>query len=250
MQAARSTKADAPEASGLRLGIVIPLANEETTVEALFDRIRPHLARADRVFCIFDRVCRDRTRELAEQYHARKDERFVVVWAPETRCVADAYFRGYREAYERGCRWILEMDGGFSHLPEEIPQFIAGMEAGYDYVGGSRFMRGGRHASPVTRRVVSWGGSVLSRWLLRTSMSDMTSGFECFSRPAMTEVLERGVLSRANFFQTEIRYMMSRHRWKEVPIHYSNDRMTVRRGSIREALRVLAALCRQRRNTP
>ena len=40
----------------------------------------------------------------------------------------------------------------------------------------------------------------------------------------MKEVLDRGVRSRANFFQTEIRYLMCGRRWKEVPIHYTNDK--------------------------
>jgi hypothetical protein len=139
------------------------------------------------------------------------------------------------------------MDGGCSHRPEEIPQFIAGMEEGYDYVGGSRFMPGGRHDSPFTRRLVSWGGSFLARRLLGAPMSDMTSGFECFTREAMAVILKEGVLSRANFFQTEIRYRMGKRRWKEVPIHYSNDNITIGRSSLREALRILFILWRQRR---
>ena len=225
----------------------MPLANEEDSIENLFDRIRVHLAPEDRVFCVMDRMCKDRTRELIQRYHDTKDQRFNVVWAPENRCVVDAYFRGYREAYDQGAQWILEMDGGMSHLPEEIPQYIEAMKEGYEYVGGSRFMKGGSHKSPITRRLISWGGSVLARFLLKTSMSDMTSGFECFSRSAMKELLDKGVMSRANFFQTEIKYMMSRRRWKEVPINYSNDKVAVGRSSIREAFKVLFQLWRSRK---
>jgi len=228
-----------------RLGIIIPFANEEKYIRELLDRICVHLLHEDRIFCILDRVSRDKTRELIQQYHDSQDERVILIWAPENRCVVDAYFRGYREAYDRGCRWILEMDGGFSHLPEEIPQFIAGMEQGYDYVGGSRFMKGGRHDSPISRRLISWGGSTMARLLLKAPMTDMTSGFECFSREAMNEILDKKVMSRANFFQTEIRYMMCQHRWMEVPIHYSNEKVTVGRSSIREAIRVLFTLWMQ-----
>lgn len=233
----------------VRLGVIIPLANEEENIRELLDRIRVTLALEDRIFCVLDRVSKDRTRELIQTYHDSRDERVILVWAPENSCVVDAYFRGYRVAYDYGCRWILEMDGGFSHLPEEIPLFIAGMEQGYDYVGGSRFIRGGRHESPLTRRVISWGGSALAKLLLKAPMSDMTSGFECFTRAAMKDILEKKVMSRANFFQTEIRYMMCRHRWKEVPIHYSCEKVTVGRSSIREALRVLFTLWLQRRRS-
>ncbi len=236
--------------NAIRLGIVIPLANEEATIIPLLERLAPQLGAQDRVFCVLDQMCNDRTRALIQEYHDQKDPRFQVVWAPENRSVVDAYFRGYREAYAQGATWILEMDGGLSHLPEQIPQFIQGMEEHFDYVGGSRFMPGGAHRGPLNRRLISWDGTVLARVLLRAPMTDMTSGFECFTRSAMREILEKGVRSRANFFQTEIRYLMCRRRWKEVPILYSNDRVSVGRSSIRETFRILFTLFWERLKTP
>jgi dolichol-phosphate mannosyltransferase len=226
-----------------KLGIAMPLANEEATIRDLLRRILSHLQSHDRVYCVLDKMSKDQTRSIVSGL-AATDPRVVLVWAPENRCVVDAYFRGYRAAFEDGCEWILEMDGGCSHLPEEIPQFLTGMAQGYDYVGGCRFMPGGCHHSPWTRVFISKGGTVLTNWLLKTRMNDMTSGFECFSRKAMTQVLEHGVASRANFFQTEIRYMMHQFRWLEVPITYRNTKYRVGRSSLREAFRILWALHR------
>ncbi len=188
-------------------------------------------------------MSKDHTRDLVS-CAAGEDSRIILIWAPENRGVMDAYFRGYRAAFDGGCEWILEMDGGFSHLPEQIPQFIAGMETGFDYVGGSRFMTGGCHASPWTRIFISKAGSVLANWLLKTRMTDMTSGFECFTRNAMSQVLKHGVTSKANFFQTEIRYRMHQFNWMEVPITYRNRNYSVGRSSLLEAIRVLWALYR------
>jgi dolichol-phosphate mannosyltransferase len=229
-----------------KLGIAVPLANEEATIQELLRRVLDHLQREDRVYCVLDKMSKDQTRSLISSL-AATDPRVVLVWAPENRCVMDAYFRGYWAAFEDGCEWILEMDGGFSHLPEQIPLFIAGMEQGYDYVGGSRFMPGGSHDSPWTRVLISKGGTVLANWLLKTRMRDMTSGFECFNRKAMGSVLERGVSSKANFFQTEIRYMMHQFKWLEVPITYRNTNYRVGRSSLREAFRILWALRRAER---
>ena len=168
-----------------------------------------------------------------------QDSRIVLVWCPESRCVVDAYFAGYRAAYGDGCEWILEMDGGFSHPPEEIPRFIQGMERGYDFVGGSRYLPGGCHKSRWNRILVSRGGTFLARLMLRATMSDMTSGFECFNRTAMQVILKNGVASKANFFQTEIRLMMHRFRWMEVPITYQNKNFRIGRSGISEAFRIL-----------
>jgi hypothetical protein len=50
------------------------------------------------------------------------------------------------------------------------------------------------------------------------------------------------VRSRANFFQTEIRHMMHRFRWTEIPIVYQNDRARVGRRAIGESFRILFQL--------
>jgi dolichol-phosphate mannosyltransferase len=138
------------------------------------------------------------------------------------------------------------MDGGLSHLPEQIPEFLDAMARGYDYVGGSRYLPGGCHKSPWNRVLVSRGGTILAQLLLKAKMTDMTSGFECFNRRAMEMVLQRGVASKANFFQTEIRSMMHELRWTEVPIRYSNTQYRIGRSSLREAFRILWRMRRER----
>jgi dolichol-phosphate mannosyltransferase len=221
-----------------KLGVTVPLANEEGTIQRFVDEVLLHLQEHDRLYCVLDNVSKDRTKAIISE-RAKGDPRVVLVWSPGNRCVVDAYFAGYRAAFDGGCEWILEMDGGFSHQPEQIPQFIEAMQQGFDYVGGSRYLRGGRHESPLNRIVVSRGGTVLAKLLLGSKMSDMTSGFECFNRKAMELVLRQGVASKANFFQTEIRQMMHDLRWKEVPIHYHNENYRIGRSSIREAFRIL-----------
>jgi dolichol-phosphate mannosyltransferase len=234
-----------------KLGVTVPLANEEDTIQGFLDRVLAHLLSHDRVYCVLDNVCKDRTRSIVSGRSAQ-DPRVVLVWSPQNRCVVDAYFAGYRAAFDDGCEWILEMDGGFSHLPEQIPPFLAAMEQGYDYVGGSRYLPGGCHKSPWNRVLVSKGGTLLARRLLNAKMTDMTSGFECFNRRAMQMVLQAGVASKANFFQTEIRWMMHPLRWLEVPISYQNANFRIGRSSIREAFRILWDLRRaekQKRRT-
>lgn len=229
-----------------KLGIATPLANEEDTINEFLNRTVAHLQPHDRIFCVLDKVCKDRTKEIIAE-RGKKDPRIVLVWSPQNRCVVDAYFAGYRAAYDAGCEWILEMDGGLSHLPEQIPQFLEMMAEGYEFVGGSRYLPGGSHKSPLTRVVVSRGGTILTQLLLKSKMSDMTSGFECFHRNAMKMVLDKGVVSRANFFQTEIRHQMHQVRWAEVPIKYTNANYTIGRSSIREAFRILWSMRQEER---
>jgi len=237
----QSTKTREESAEHPMLGVVVPLANEEQTVEGFLDRVLVHLAGPDRVFCVLDNVCKDRTVERVRA-RGQADPRVVLVWAPENRCVVDAYFRGYREALDAGCQWILEMDGGMSHRPEQIPRFIAAMATGVDFAAGSRFCRGGKYLGFGKRYLISRGGTVLANLALGTRMKDMTSGFECFSRRAMEYVVARGTRSRAHFFQTEIRFMLRNWAWVEVPITYSNPSKGLGKSSVFEAVRNLLAL--------
>ncbi|MCL5884418.1 MAG: glycosyltransferase family 2 protein [Deltaproteobacteria bacterium] len=231
-----------------RLGVVIPLANEEATVHDLLQRVLAQLEGSDRVFCILDGTSRDRTMELVRDV-ASADPRVELVWAPENRCVVDAYFRGYREALAAGCEWILEMDGGMSHCPEEIPKFLEAIGKGIDFAAGSRFIRGGSYRGRWSRWLLSRGGTVLANLLLGTRMKDMTSGFEAFSRRALSFVVANGVRSRAHFFQTEIRYMMHDWPWIEIPISYTNPNVSIGKGPIFESFRILFRLAREARGS-
>jgi dolichol-phosphate mannosyltransferase len=135
--------------------------------------------------------------------------------------VVDAYVRGYREALNSGCDWILEIDAGFSHQPPDIPQFFDKMLEGYDCVFGSRFCTGGTVSDSSTKReVISRGGTILANLLLGTKLKDMTSGFEMFTRAALLEVMMKGIRSRGPFFQTEIKAYCRNLRIAEVPIQY------------------------------
>jgi dolichol-phosphate mannosyltransferase len=224
-----------------KLGVVIPLANEEATVEQLLQRVLAQLGPLDRIFCILDGKSQDRTMALVRGVSSL-DPRVVAVWAPENRCVVDAYFRGFRDALAAGCDWVLEMDGGLSHCPEEIPRFLDALGKGADFAAGSRFIRGGSYQGRWSRRLLSRGGTLLANLLLGTGMKDMTSGFECYSRRALSRVVERGVRSRAHFFQTEIRYMLHDWSWVEVPITYCNPSTSVGKATILESVRLLLRL--------
>lgn len=229
-----------------RLGIVCPMANESATatqfVRAVLDQCDAYAFASVTVFAVLDRASKDGTREILSALQS-VDHRVQVVWAPENRCVVDAYIRGYREALNAGCDWILEIDAGFSHQPADIPQFFAKMSEGYDCVFGSRFCTGGKISETSTQRyTLSRGGTLLTNFLLGTTLADMTSGFEMFSRSALQQVLDRGIRSRGHFFQTEIKVYCRNFRVAEVPIHYRAASDSVNNTVVKDALRNLARL--------
>ena len=249
---ADASRADSVGAStsGISLGVVCPMANErETAAPFVLEVLRecePWGFKSVTFFAVLDRVSRDGTLELLRGLEAER-RGLRVVWAPENRSVVDAYLRGYREALDAGCDWVLEIDAGYSHQPSDIPRFFEKMLEGHDCVFGSRFCPGGRITeSSLKREVISRGGTILANLLLGTRLKDMTSGFELFTRSALQEVLRKGINSRGHFFQTEIKAHCHGLRVAEVPIHYRAASDSVNNDVLKDAFRNLWRLFRAR----
>lgn len=221
----------------IKLGIVSPMANERDTA---VDFVKAVLAqcgafREVTFFAVLDNKSKDGTVDLLREY-AGQEKRLSVVWAPENRCVVDAYVRGYREAMTAQCDWILEIDAGFSHKPEDMPKFFAKIGEGYECIFGSRFCEGAKLSeTPLKRKIISKGGTILTNLLMGTRLQDMTSGFEFFSRKAMARVLDKGIMSKAHFFQTEIKTHCRVFKCVEVPIHYSAPSNSVNNKVLKDA---------------
>jgi dolichol-phosphate mannosyltransferase len=230
-----------PLFSELDWALVVPMANEEAEFPAFISAVRQMLDRLGSgvVYLVVDEVSRDRTCELCEELSAQ-DGRFVTVWAPENRNVVDAYLRGYREALAGGHEHIIEMDAGLSHDPAVLPVFLQHLADGYECVYGSRFLPTEDKSEWVTqRRVLSQGGTLLANLLLGTSLHDMTSGYQGFQRAVVERFAAYPLLSRAHFYQTELRYLLRRFRSIEVPITYRAPSPSVSRGAIINSFQVL-----------
>ncbi|HAT51525.1 MAG: glycosyltransferase family 2 protein [Nitrospirae bacterium] len=235
------------------LGIVTPMANERENaqefVRQVFARASRFSFRSIRHYCVFDNVCTDGTYEILIRL-ADELPHLVPVWAPENRCVVDAYLKGYHRALTEQCHWILEMDAGFSHRVEDMDVFFQAMAKGYDCVFGVRFGLSGSHFDGgFKRRFISRGGTFLSNLLLGTKLPDMTSGFEMFSHEALSSILSRGIQSRGPFFQTEIKAFAHQHRITVVPIRYNSPSHNVGGNALRDAFRTLWQLRKQLKKT-
>ncbi len=230
--------------SNIHLGIVCPMANEKDTAVEFVKAVLSKCGGFGRVsfFVVFDNSCKDGTVNLLRKL-AEETKQLQVVWAPEDKCVVDAYIKGYNQALAAGCDWILEIDAGFSHQPDEMPQFFEKMAEGFDCVFGSRFCAGGSFTdSPWRRRFISRGGTILANLLLGTGLADMTSGFEMFTRQSLAEVLEKGIRSKGHFFQTEIKAYCRKMKVVEVPIHYRRPSENVNAAVLLDSFKNLFAL--------
>ena len=80
---------------------------------------------------------------------------------------------------------------------------------------------------------------MLARYLLGVRFKDMTSGYQAFRRDVLVRLLQRPLLSKAHFYQTEVRYLLRREKAIEVPIHYRAPSPRVSRKAIVNSFAVL-----------
>ncbi len=221
--------------------VIIPMANEENEfVEfvSLLTRVLDEM-KTGSVYLIVDNVSTDNTLQLCSSL-SKSDPRYHTVFAPDNKCVVDAYLKGYQTAYDNGHQLILEMDAGLSHDPRAIPIFIRALNEGNECTFGSRFINGGSMGdSPMNRWLLSRVGTMLANMLLGTNLHDMTSGYQGFHREIVGKILNYKLKSRAHFYQTEIRYILRKFRCCEIPIHYNSPSPRVSQKAIRNAIDTL-----------
>lgn len=222
--------------------IVMPVANEADTMEQLLDELLALPYDNLSVYPVVDAYSKDDTEEIIRKKE-KETGRVKCIFYKESKGVITCYLEGFRQALKDGAEWIIEMDGGMSHLPKELPQFIEKLEEGYDCVWGSRFMKGGEISHlPFYRRVLSQGGTILSNLVLGTKLKDMTSGYEAFTREIMEQMNLDKILSRGHMYQTEMRYYCRNLHTVEVPIHYVGGTSSLKASSVTEALKLLFQL--------
>jgi len=222
--------------------VIIPMANEAEGFKVFINALQSQLKNPRynaKVYLIVDNASKDNTLELCKELSA-DDFRFVTIWAPENRNIVDAYIRGYKEALKNKHDFIIEMDAGMSHDPAALPMFLRVLDEGNECAFGSRFINGGSiFQSNLKRTVLSKTGTVLSNCLLGTKLKDATSGYQGFHASIVEKFTAYPLLSKAHFYQTELRYLLRETRFIEVPIHYRAPSPSVSKKAVSNSLRVL-----------
>lgn len=222
--------------------IVMPVANEEATMGQILDEILSLPYDNLYIYPVIDNYSRDRTEEIIRE-REKGSEKVKCIFHEKSDGVVSCYLEGFKRALADGAEQILEMDGGGSHLPSEIPGFLEMLDKGYECVWGSRFMEGGSmREQPLYRRILSQGGTILANLVLGTRLKDMTSGFEGFQRKVLESMDLDAFLSKGHMYQTEMRFYCRNKDTIEVPIHYVGTASSLKTSSVTEALRLLFQL--------
>lgn len=229
--------------------IVMPVANEENTMEQLIREIMELPYDNLYLYNVIDSYSKDRTEQIIRDAEEKYAGRVKCIFFKESKGLISCYLHGFKMALLDGAEYIIEMDGGGSHSPKELHRFIEALEEGYDCAFGSRFMRGGSEQEVLFyRKLLSKGGTILSNLVFGTKFKDMTSGYEAFRREVLSNMNLDNFLSKGHIYQTEMRYYCSGMKYKEVPITYVGGESTLKMKSVTEAIKILFAFKKNKQN--
>jgi dolichol-phosphate mannosyltransferase len=230
--------------------VVLPTYNEADNVRGISAAILAALPGA--TVLVVDDASPDGTGNIADQL-AEAEPHIRVRHRRGKMGLGKAYVDGFGVALAEGAQRIVQMDADWSHSPDYLPALVdplgtAERGNGVDLVIGSRYVPGGGVRDwGLPRRLVSRGGSIFARTVLRLGPHDLTGGFKAWRREALASIPWKRVHSGGYVFQIETTYLATRAgaRVSEVPIVFSDRRVGVSKMSKRiigEALLVVLRL--------
>ena len=201
--------------------VIIPTYNERENLPAMAQRLMALPVKLDML--VVDDNSPDGTGQIADEL-AKQEPRVHVLHRSEKNGLGRAYCAGFKWALARDYQFIMEMDGDFSHSPDDVPKFIeAAMNENSDCVLGSRYRNGIRVINwPLKRLILSMGAGMYVRIITGMPFSDPTGGFKCFHRRALESIDIDAVKSNGYSFQIEMTHKLWRQGMKivEVPITF------------------------------
>jgi dolichol-phosphate mannosyltransferase len=150
--------------------------------------------------------------------------------------LGSAYADGFKYAMEQlKADFVFEFDADFQHPPETIPSMLQAMDDGYDYVIGSRKIRGGAEPEgrDFIRTIMTEGGGFVARFILFFpfkhfwDVTDPTTGLKVTRVKGFVDKMD---LSPDHFYSRKFGYKVQwlaetlsmGAKFKEVPLKFAN----------------------------
>ena len=201
--------------------IVVPTYNERENLPQLIQRVLALPVSVD--LLVVDDNSPDGTGRIADEL-AAKHASIHVLHRSEKNGLGRAYIAGFKWALERGYEFVFEMDGDFSHDPNDIPKFLEAATAA-DLVVGSRYIHGIRIINwPLSRLMLSKSAATYVRIVTGMQITDPTGGYKCFRKRALEAIDLDAIRSNGYSFQIEMTHKLWRQGLNvvEVPIIFTD----------------------------
>ncbi|HVM31578.1 MAG TPA: glycosyltransferase family 2 protein [bacterium] len=199
----------------MRFAVILPVYNEEATLEKVLDKVSHYYKEADLV--VVDDGSVDRTPEILKGLPVK-----AVIRHPRNLGYGQTLIDGFRYVIEQGYDWCVTMDADDQHEPAYIHCLLEKLDQ-FDIVSGSRYLdplMPGDHP-PADRLEVNRLVTEKLRQLTGFPLTDSFCGFKGYR----VEALKKLQLTETNYgFPLQVWMQAARHGLKvtecAVPLIY------------------------------
>ncbi|MCP4649229.1 MAG: glycosyltransferase [PVC group bacterium] len=203
-----------------KVAVVIPTYNEKDNIKVVTAAIKEILPEA--AIIIVDDNSLDGTGIIADEL-AQDNSNIYVIHRPGKQGLGAAYKDGFSFVLQNlDSEYIVEMDADCSHDPAYLPELIHNAKS-YDLVTGSRFYQNASVGDQrLWRNFITKTTRVLVNIFTDIKLTDVTTGYKCFSRPILAKIDWGEIESESYAFQIEVSYVLKimGARIKEIPIRF------------------------------
>ncbi len=181
--------------------VVLPTYNEAINIQKMIPAILEVLPQAS--ILIVDDNSPDGTGKIADSLAQKFPHAVSVFHREKKEGLGKAYLFGFQKALDLGAEAIIQMDSDFSHPVALLPQLLASLRE-FDFAIASRYVRGGGTRNwGMIRQMISRGGNFYARFILGSSIQDLTGGYKAFNRKVLEFLLQASIDCSGYSFQIE-----------------------------------------------
>lgn len=191
--------------------VIIPTYNERENIELIIRAVFSQKKKFD--ILVVDDNSPDKTSNIVTNLISEFPNRLHLEIRNEKKGLGTAYIHGFKWALEQDYEYIIEMDGDFSHNPNDLIRLYEECTLNnVDVSIGSRYLNEEINVVnwDIKRILLSYLASKYVRIITGTPIKDTTSGFVCYHR----KVLEAIELDKIQFIGYAFQIEMKFKAWK------------------------------------
>jgi undecaprenyl-phosphate 4-deoxy-4-formamido-L-arabinose transferase len=173
--------------SDIYLSVVVPVYNEEESLEALSDRLMPVLENLKKPYEVIytNDGSNDKSLEILKKLHKKYPHHVRIIDFMGNFGQHMAIMAAFEQS--RGAV-VINLDADLQNPPEEIPKLLAKVEAGHDVVGSFRIKR----SDNPLRHIGSRFANFVRGFITDAKMKDQGCMFRAYTRPIVNQVVQGG----------------------------------------------------------
>jgi dolichol-phosphate mannosyltransferase len=212
----------------MKVVVIVPTYNERLNIGALLTALHEQFQKMlhDMHILVVDDHSPDGTAKVVQEFQAQYSNVHLI--EGEKAGLGAAYIRGMRHAMQHlHAEVVFEMDADFSHKPEDVQRLMAEIDAGADFVIGSRYVPGGSIPEDwrLLRKLNSRVGNAVARYVTGMSrIRDCTAGFRAMRTSLLRRIHLENLRVQGYAFQVALLHaaVVERARIKEIPVDFTD----------------------------